>query len=187
MDLKTILFALFLGVMFGFALNKAGLTRYSKIVNQFRFKDMTVLKFMMTALVVTMLGVYPLRAMGLITFPTVPATYIVGNLVGGLIFGVGMAAAGFCPGTAVAGAGEGKLDYLVPGLLGFLAGAVLFGLTYSAIMPKIMAIANYGNVVIPDLWHINPYLTVFVFALMALALFYAIDRMGLHRGEKKSK
>src|SRR5512142_2572994 len=104
MDLKMVIFALVFGVMFGFALNKAGLTRYSKIVNQFRFKDMTVLKFMMTALVVTMLGLYPLRALGWITFPSVPETYVVGNIVGGLIFGVGMALAGFCPGTAVAGA-----------------------------------------------------------------------------------
>jgi hypothetical protein len=30
------------------------------------------------------------------------------------------------------GGGEGKLDYLVPGLLGFLAGAVLYGLTYNS-------------------------------------------------------
>jgi Na+/H+-dicarboxylate symporter len=87
--------ALILGLGFGFALNKAGLTKYHKVVNQFRFTDMAVLKFMMTALVVTMLGLYPLRAMGLITFPTVPATYIVGNLAGGLIFGVGMSLVGF--------------------------------------------------------------------------------------------
>jgi uncharacterized membrane protein YedE/YeeE len=142
---------------------------------------MAVLKFMMTALVVTMLGVYPLRALGLITFPTVPATYIVGNIVGGLVFGVGMALAGFCPGTCVAGAGEGKLDYIVPGLLGFLAGAILYGLTYQFVFPPIAKIANYGSVVIPDLWNVNAILAVFVFAAMALVLFYLIDRMGLQR------
>jgi len=179
------LIALFLGILFGFALNKAGLTKYHKIVNQFRLVDMTVLKFIMTALMVTALGLYPLRALGLITFPTVPATYIVGNLVGGLLFGVGMALAGFCPGTAVAGAGEGKLDYLIPGLLGFFVGALIFGLTYTQVMPQIMSIANYGNVVIPDLWHINPILAVIVFSLLALVLFYLIDRMGLKRKEKK--
>jgi Na+/H+-dicarboxylate symporter len=70
MSLTTILLALFLGVLFGFALNKAGLTRYTKLVNQFRLTDFSVLKFMMTALVVTMLGVYPLRELGIITFPT---------------------------------------------------------------------------------------------------------------------
>jgi hypothetical protein len=87
--------ALFLGSFFGFALNKAGLTKYHKIVNQFRFTDMAVLKFMMTALVVAMIGLYSLRGLGLITFPAVPATYIVGNIIGGLIFGVGMALTGY--------------------------------------------------------------------------------------------
>jgi hypothetical protein len=63
---------------------------------------------------------------------------------------------------------------------------VIYGLTYSQVFPKISAIANYGNVVLPDLLHIDPYLAVFVFTLIAVALFYAIDRMGLHRNEKKS-
>ena len=76
-------------------MNKAGLTKYNKIVNQFRFTDMAVLKFMMTALVVAMIGLYGLRGLGLVTFPTVPATYIVGNLAGGLLFGVGMALTGY--------------------------------------------------------------------------------------------
>ncbi len=181
----TYVYALVLGVLFGFALNKAGLTKYHKIVNQFRLTDFTVLKFMMTALVVTMLGVYPLRALGIITFPAIPETYVAGNLIGGLIFGVGMAGAGFCPGTAAAGAGEGKLDYIVPGLLGFLTGGVIFGLTYQSFMPQIKAIGNFGSVVIPDLWHISPYLAILVFALMALVLFYLIDRVGMHRKEKK--
>ena len=64
--------ALVLGVFFGFRFNKAGLTQYNKIVNVFRFTDMAVLKFMMTALVVAMIGLYRLRGLGLITFPTVP-------------------------------------------------------------------------------------------------------------------
>ena len=87
--------ALVVGVFFGFSLNKAGLTKYHKIVNVFRFTDMAVLKFMMTALVVSMTGLYTLRALGWITFPNVPATYIVGNVIGGLIFGVGMALTGY--------------------------------------------------------------------------------------------
>jgi uncharacterized membrane protein YedE/YeeE len=87
--------ALFLGVFFGFSLNKAGLTKYHKIVNVFRLTDLAVLKFMMTALVVSMVGLYTLRGLGLVTFPAVPATYIAGNAIGGLIFGIGMALAGY--------------------------------------------------------------------------------------------
>ena len=87
--------ALVLGGLFGFSLNKAGLTRYNKIVNVFRLTDMAVLKFMMTSLIVSMSGLYALRGLGLITFPRVPETYIVGNLLGGLIFGTGMALVGY--------------------------------------------------------------------------------------------
>jgi uncharacterized membrane protein YedE/YeeE len=179
--MNTYVTALFLGIFFGFALNKAGLTKYHKIVNVFRFTDMAVLKFMMTALVVSMSGLYLLRGLGLVTFPSPPATYVVGNIVGGLIFGVGMALSGYCPGTCAAGSGEGKLDYLIPGTLGFLVGAAIYGLTYQQIFPVISAVAHVGNVVIPDLWNLSPFLTVTFFALMALFLFYLIDRAGLQR------
>jgi hypothetical protein len=87
--------ALFLGLFFGFLLNKAGLTKYHKIVNVFRLTDLSVLKFMMSGLVVAMIGLYALRDIGLITFPNVPATYVVGNVLGGVIFGVGMALTGY--------------------------------------------------------------------------------------------
>lgn len=94
MSLGAILAALALGTGFGFALNKAGLTRYDKIVNVFRFTDLAVLKFMMTALVVAMIGIFGLSALGLITPPIPPQTYLLGNLLGGLIFGVGMSLVG---------------------------------------------------------------------------------------------
>ena len=182
--MTTFILPLILGVFFGFALNKAGLTKYHKIVNVFRFSDLTVLKFMMTALIVAMSGLYTLRALDLITFPNVPATYVAGNLVGGLIFGVGMALTGYCPGTCVAGSGEGKLDYIVPGLLGFLTGAVIYGLTYEKVFPAISALANYGAAIIPSLWNVSPFLFIAFFALLSLMLFYLIDRAGWQRVEK---
>ncbi len=48
-------------------------------------------------------------------------------------------------------------------------------------MPAISKIANIGNVTLPDLWNIDPYLTALAFSLMGLLLFYAIDRMGMQR------
>jgi hypothetical protein len=93
--MTNFILALLLGLAFGFVLNKAGLTQYHKIVNVFRFTDMAVLKFMMSGLVVSMIGLYGLKGLGLVTFPTVPATYVAGNLLGGLIFGTGMAVTGY--------------------------------------------------------------------------------------------
>ncbi len=60
-------------------------------------------------------------------------------------------------------------------------------MTYEDIFPQISKLANYGNAVIPDLWNINPYLTVLAFALMALLLFYLIDRAGLQRKDKSDQ
>ncbi|HEY85632.1 MAG TPA: YeeE/YedE family protein [Chloroflexi bacterium] len=91
----TLLPALIVGLIFGFILHKAKLTQYSTIANVFRFTDLTVLKFMLTAIVVGAGGIYLLRDMGLVTLTGTTPTYIVGNLIGGLIFGVGMAGAGF--------------------------------------------------------------------------------------------
>jgi hypothetical protein len=93
--MSTLLFSLVMGMGFGFALQKAGLSKYNKIVNVFRFTDLSVLKFMLTTLAVAMVGVFGLHTLGVIALPSIPATYVVGNLVGGLIFGVGMAGAGF--------------------------------------------------------------------------------------------
>jgi hypothetical protein len=73
---------------------------------------------------------------------------------------------------------------MFPGLLGFFAGAALYGLTYSQVFPLISKIANVGNVVIPNLWNLNPYLTVLAFDLMTIFLFYLIDRAGLQRKDK---
>ncbi len=91
----TLLPALIVGLIFGFILHKAKLAQYSTIANVFRFTDLTVLKFMLTAIVVGAGGIYLLRDMGLVTLTGTTPTYIVGNLIGGLIFGVGMAGAGF--------------------------------------------------------------------------------------------
>jgi hypothetical protein len=57
-------------------------------------------------------------------------------------------------------------------------------MTYQKVFPQISKLANYGSVVMPDLWNINPYLTILAFALISLLLFYLIDRMGMKRKEK---
>lgn len=87
--------ALIFGLCFGFLLNKVQLTKYDTIVNQFRFKDFTVLKYMLTTLIVAMPIIYLMQGLGVYTISNVPGTYIAGNLLGGVIFGVGMAIGGF--------------------------------------------------------------------------------------------
>jgi len=68
-----------------------------------------------------------------------------------------------------------------------LTGAILYGLTYQQVFPQISKLANLGSVTMPDLWNINPYLTVVVFSLMSLLLFYLIDRVGWQRKDKNKE
>jgi len=173
--MTSYILALCLGIMFGFALNKGGLTRYANIAGVYRFTNLTVIKFMMTAMATAMIGLYGLKELGVITFPAVPATYILGNILGGLVFGVGMALAGYCPGTIAAGAGEGKLDYLLPGVSGLIVGALLFGFTYQSFFPEVVRVANLGNVTLPGLLNANALLLVAIFIILTLVLFYFLE------------
>ncbi len=172
----TIIAPIFIGFLFGFLLHKGGMTRYHKIVNVFRFTDMAVLKFMMSSLVVGMIGIYLLVDLGVVPSMPITPTYIVGNLIGGLMFGVGMASAGVCAAPVTAGTGEGRLDYIIPGLLGMLSGALLFGLTYNQVYPAINKLANFGPITLPDVIEADHWLVIGLFTAITIVLFYALER-----------
>jgi len=172
----TIIAPIFIGFLFGFLLHKGGMTRYHKIVNVFRFTDMAVLKFMMSSLVVGMIGIYFLVQTGLVPNMPITATHVVRNLIGGLLFGIGMAGAGVCAAPVAAGSGEGRLDYIIPGITGMLTGALLFGLTYQSVYLQINKLASDARIVIPDAVDVNAWLVIGLFTAVTLLLFYVLER-----------
>lgn len=76
------------------------------------------------------------------------------------------------------------MDYLIPGFLGFLAGAILFGLTYQTVFPAISAIANLGATYLPDLFHVNHWLVILLFTLVTGYLFYVLEKKGEPRSDR---
>lgn len=172
-----------IGFAFAWLLQRAGLSRYARIVGVFRFRDLIVLKFLLTAILTGAIGLRVLESLGLAEELPLPTTYVAGNVLGGVIFGVGMALSGFCPGTVAAGAGEGRLDYLVPGMLGLLVGALVYGLTYDTVMPVLATLWNAGPVTFADLAHADPIWLVVVFAELTALLFYALERVRSFRVE----
>ncbi|HVU00337.1 MAG TPA: YeeE/YedE thiosulfate transporter family protein [Polyangiaceae bacterium] len=171
----TFLPALGVGFAFGFLLQKAGLARYERIVRVFVFQDLTVLKFLLSALVVGAVGVRALIALDVATSVPVPATFPIGNAAGGVLFGAGMALSGFCPGTIAAGVGEGRIDYLVAGVAGLVAGALGFGLAYPVLAP-LVARGAVAGLTLPDWLDLDPWLVVILFMEMAGLLFYLLER-----------
>jgi uncharacterized membrane protein YedE/YeeE len=185
-EFGQVVLALVMGFFFGWALDKGGMTRYHKIVNVFRFTDLAVLKFMMSAMVTGLIGIYLLVWAGQVELTAITPTIPIKNLAGGLLFGVGMALVGMCPGTAVAGAARGQLDYLIPGLGGFLTGGLTYGLLYPTINSLFDGFKDYGNAKLPELWHMSSALTVYVFALMIMLMLYTIAKLNLRRQDRVS-
>ena len=81
------------------------MAKYQTILAQLLLKDWTVLKVMATAVAVGAVGVYALVALGAAHLDVWPFQ-IGGALAGGVLFGVGIAVFGYCPGTGLAGSGE---------------------------------------------------------------------------------
>ncbi|HEX2673325.1 MAG TPA: YeeE/YedE thiosulfate transporter family protein [Polyangiaceae bacterium] len=169
--------ALGIGICFGWLLEKAGLGRYDRIVNVYRFRDFAVLKFLLTALVVGAVGVQASIALGFISSVPVPASFLAGNFGGGLLFGVGMAVSGFCPGTIATGIGEGRLDYLIPGSLGLALGALIYGALYTRVFPSLARTAQ-AAATIPQWCGVDPWLIIILLAELAGIACYVAERAG---------
>lgn len=159
---------LLIGFAFGWILQRSGLSRYDRIANVFRLRDLTVIRFLLSALVTAAIAMALLEGHAPGVSVPIPATYAIGNLLGGAVFGIGMALSGFCPGTIAAGAGEGRLDNLVPGALGLFGGAIVYGLAYERVMPRLARGATVET--LADLVGTSPYVTL----VLVVEIFVAV-------------
>jgi len=116
------------GLVFGFLMQKGRVIRFEKQVGALLIKDMTIFKFMLSAILVGMVGIYILYDMGITTLSHKPMN-IGAVVLGGILFGIGWAVMGFCPGTSSAALGEGRI-HAVFAVLGMLAGAAIFAELY---------------------------------------------------------
>ena len=76
------------GICFGALLQQGRVLRFEKQVGAMLLKDMTIMKFMMSAILVGLVGIHLAVAWGLAQLSP-KATQIGANVVGGLLFGLG--------------------------------------------------------------------------------------------------
>ena len=172
----TLVIGFLIGCAFGAILFLGGASSYRRILGTLLLKDMWIIKLMMTAIGVGTLGIYLLDLGGLANMSIKPA-YIWGILAGGVIFGIGWAVSGYCPGTCVVGASEGKKDAIFT-VVGALLGAFVFSLAYPYIESILIEPANYGKVTLESVLGINGIWIAIPFsaALLFLAFFVLKDR-----------
>lgn len=174
---QQLLYGLITGIMFGFLLQKGRVLRYDKQIGALRLIDMTIIKFMMSSIIVAMVGVYLLKDMGLVKL-NLKMTIIGANVVGGLIFGIGWALLGYCPGTQMGALGEGRWD-AIWGIGGMLAGAAVFAEVFPLLRNSIMTLGNYGKITLPQVLGVNHWFVIVPFVIGTLFLFRWLEKKGL--------
>ncbi len=146
------------GVIFGALLQQGRVLRFEKQVGAMLLKDMTILKFMLSAIVVGMVGINLLVSLGMVT-PSIKPTIIGANLIGGVLFGIGWSIMGFCPGTSVGAIAEGRW-HAIWAVLGMMAGAAIFAAAYPMLQATVLTWGDLGKLTLPGVLGITPWLVI---------------------------
>lgn len=151
-QLSAMVSGLLCGLVFGFALERAGFASACNLTAQLRFKDWRVFKVMSTAIIVCAVGLYGLQLAGVMSKNDIyiPTVFLWATLLGGVGVGAGMAVGGYCPGTSVVGFVSGKIDGFVF-FLGLILGTFVFAGAYDAIAPVLEALPGPEAQTVPEL------------------------------------
>lgn len=174
--MSELIYGLITGAIFGFLLQKGRVIRYDKQIAALRLIDMTIIKFMFTSILVSMVGVYLLKDLGIVKL-SIKSTVLGGNIIGGLIFGVGWGLLGYCPGTQLGALGEGRWD-AVWGIFGMLVGAAVFAEAYPALKDTVLKWGDIGKITIPQILGINHWIVIVVFVAGGIFMFRWFEKTG---------
>jgi len=165
------------GVFFGFLLQKGRVLRFDKQIGAMLLKDMTIFKFMLSAILVGMVGILLLSDFEIITLSHKPMN-VGAVLLGGALFGVGWAIMGFCPGTSLGALGEGRW-HAVFAIIGMVVGAALYAELYPFFKSTVLAWKDFGKIGLPEALGISPWVIVPIFWAGIITLFFWFERKKL--------
>lgn len=178
-DAARTMWAVVLGIGFGFVLEQGGLGNPRVLAGQWFGYNFAVLRVMFTAILVSMVGLFGLHYLGVVNMELVyiNPTFLWPQLVGGVIFGFGFAIGQHCPGTAVVACGTGNFDAMAY-VGGFMGGAVIFAFGYPWIEGFYLS-SPMGRSLLPEVFDLPPgavVLAVIVVALGAFAFTHFLDK-----------
>ena len=166
--------AILFGLAFGFLLQKGGVGKYNVLLGQLLLQDHTVVRIMMSAVVVGMLGVFTLHHFAKVNLHLQP-TRIGAQVIGGSLFGAGFALIAYCPGTGAAALGQGSWDVIF-GIAGLIAGSYLFAEMSAWLKRKVETWGDKGKLMLPDLLHLPRLPFAVGFAALLTAFLYLLER-----------
>ncbi|MEX0759147.1 MAG: YeeE/YedE thiosulfate transporter family protein [Tistlia sp.] len=169
---RQLLLGLIFGFCFGFLLQKGGVAKFDVLIGQLLLEDFTVLKVMLTAVLVGMIGVWTLHGLGLVQLHVKPTRYAA-NVVGGLVFGAGFALAAYCPGTGAAALGQGNFDALAV-MLGMVLGAFVFA-ALPGLTGRLSRRGDRGQLTWPALLHLRTAPFIAGFAVLLVLVLAGVE------------
>jgi uncharacterized membrane protein YedE/YeeE len=171
---KQLALGLFFGMLFGFLLQKGGVAKYHVLIGVLLLEDFTVVKVMLTAIVVGMVGVFTMYGLGMVKLHVKPTRYAA-NVIGGLIFGVGFALLSYCPGTGAAALGQGNFD-AIAGILGLMAGSYLYAEASGPLSRTLLKWGDRGKLMLPELVGVSTATFVAMLSLVLVVVLFVLDR-----------
>lgn len=174
-----LLSGLVFGAIFGFLLQRAHVLRFDKQLGMLRFKDMTVMKFMLSAALVGAIGMTALEQLYLVNWES-RFVVLLPFILGGMLFGLGWAICGYCPGTLLGAMGEGRWDAGWV-FLGGLAGSIFYAnLVNPYIGDFLVSWGTYREGIDLDTaLGVSPWLVIAGFAAICLSLFWWLEKRGV--------
>ncbi len=170
-----LILALIAGLAFGFLLQKGGAAKFNILIGQLLLQDWTVAKIMLSAIVVGMIGIYPLHQAAKVNLHLKP-TKLGPNIIGGLIFGAGFALMGYCPGTAAAALGQGNWDALF-GMVGLVIGSYVYAEMSGWLQRTGKKMGDFGKITLPDVIKVPRLPFALGFALLLTIALVILDRL----------
>ena len=171
------LLGLMTGAVFGFLLQKGRVLRFDKQVGAMLLNDMTIFKFMLSAILVGMVGIQLLAGAGIIALSH-KAMNLGAVLVGGALFGCGWAIMGFCPGTSIGALGEGRW-HAIFAIAGMVAGAALYAELYPLFKSTVLTWQDFGKIGVAESFGVSPWLIIPAFWIGVIWLFLWFERKNL--------
>ncbi|MEJ5299552.1 MAG: DUF6691 family protein [Thermodesulforhabdaceae bacterium] len=174
---KELWLGLATGVIFGFLLQKGRVLRFDKQIAAMLFKDMTILKFMLSAIMVGSVGITLLSQQGIITLNHKPMN-LGAVLIGGSLFGIGWGIMGFCPGTSIGAIAEGRL-HAIFAVIGMIVGAAIYAELFPVFKTTILAWKDFGKIGLPEVLNVSPWVVVIAIWVISLGLFAWFEKKGI--------
>lgn len=165
------------GILFGFLLQKGRVLRFEKQVGAMLLKDMTILKFMLSAILVGMVGIALLKDAGIITLSHKPMN-LGAVLFGGALFGTGWAVMGYCPGTSIGALGEGRW-HAIFAVAGMVAGAAIYAELFPFIKSTVLTWKDFGKISLPEVFGVSSWIIISSFWVGTISLVFWFEKKGL--------